>query len=233
MKNKRLRELVICIAASLLTLPVFAWESSPQLSSPKIKTIWVLGNSILHSTPDPNPAGEWHGDWGMAATARDSDYLHRVIKLIHSRSPETIIKHRSISDFEREFPRYDLSNYDSLRNADMYIIRISENVNQQWVADSNFYHHYDRLIQYLAPNKNQIRIIVDGTWRCPANEAIHRYAKDMGYPLVITEDLRDDPTNTSEGQYRNIAIGYHPSDKGMRYITSRIWDCISIYFPEK
>src|SRR4051812_102045 len=42
--------------------------------------ILFMGNSITLNAPLPERG--WHGNWGMAATAEDSDYVHQTVRLL-------------------------------------------------------------------------------------------------------------------------------------------------------
>ena len=68
----------------------------------EIKTVLILGNSIvLHS---PRAEIGWYGDWGMAASVRDSDFVHLLIRDIHKKDSTVMVKFMNIADFERNLP---------------------------------------------------------------------------------------------------------------------------------
>ncbi|MEK7718889.1 MAG: hypothetical protein AAB347_04655, partial [Bacteroidota bacterium] len=69
--------------------------------SDKVKIVVVLGNSIVHTPPVPEIG--WYGDWGMAASVRDSDFIHLLIRDIHQIDPSVVVKFKNIADFERGF----------------------------------------------------------------------------------------------------------------------------------
>ncbi len=48
----------------------------------------------------------------------------------------------NIADFERNFETYQFSDLDSLRNPDMLILKISENVNDKKALEDNFIYYY-------------------------------------------------------------------------------------------
>ncbi len=195
----------------------------------KIKTVLILGNSIVH-TPTVPEIG-WYGDWGMAASVRDSDFVHLLIRDIHQIDPSVVVKFKNIADFERGFNSYPLSNLDSLRNPDMLILKISENVNGKKVLKDNFISYYDKLVKYIAPNSQSIKVIVDGFLdNGNVDRLIKEYALKNNYPFVTTTSLSKDTTNTAKGKFTRADIAAHPSDKGMRMIEQRIWDYVKYYF---
>src|SRR3954471_18320610 len=69
--------------------------------------VLFLGNSITRHPPAPDIG--WTGDWGMAASARENDYVHLLVDRIAEAAggrPEVMIK--NIADFERNPTGYDL-----------------------------------------------------------------------------------------------------------------------------
>lgn len=197
--------------------------------SKKVKTVVILGNSLVLTKPGPEDG--WYGDWGMAASARDSDFVHLLIRDIHQKDPSVVFKFLNIADFERGYISYKLSILDSLRNPDMLIMKIAENVNDKKAQEDNFILYYGKLVKYLAPKDRSVKVIVDGFW---SNENVNRLIKDYAlrnnYPFVTTTSLSQDPTNTAKGKFTHGGIASHPSDKGMRMIEQRIWDSIKEYF---
>jgi hypothetical protein len=199
---------------------------NPKVS--KIKTVVILGNSIVRHQPKPEIG--WYGDWGMAATVKDSDFVHLLIRDIHLKDNSVVVKFKNIADFERGFLSYSLSNLDSLRNPDILLVKISENVDYKYAVNNNFILYYDKLIKYLAPTNHTTKVIVDGFWKNDINAMIKKYALDNNYPFITTTELSKDLTNTADGKFQNGAVAAHPSDKGMRMIEQRIWNYIVNYF---
>ncbi|MDD2797146.1 MAG: glycoside hydrolase family 99-like domain-containing protein [Bacteroidales bacterium] len=196
----------------------------------KIQNVVILGNSIVAHPAAPTLG--WYSDWGMAASARDSDFVHRIIAKIHQVDNLVDIRFQNISVFENTYDTYDLSQLAAYRNADMIIVKISENVKQETSVSKNFALYYDNLINYLAPTDSTVKIIVDGFWPSTVNNIIKDYAAAHQYPFVTLPDLfSSDSTNSAKGLFENVGVANHPSDKGMRNIASRILSRISTYFP--
>jgi hypothetical protein len=223
------KEIIILLMAAVL-LSSLKGETKKRISgNERIKRVVILGNSLVRHGRAPDIG--WNGDWGMAASVRDSDFVHILIRNIHQKDPTVKIQFRNIADFERSFASYKLSKLDSFRNADLLIVKISENVNNHTALDSNFVYHYDRLIKYLASEKKSVKVIVDGFWKKQdVNTMIRKYAEVHQYPFVTTTDLSDDPSNTAKGLFKHEGVAAHPSDKGMRMIAQRVWESIKDYF---
>jgi len=198
----------------------------------KKKTVLILGNSIVRHMPKPDIG--WYGDWGMAASVKDSDFVHLLIRDIHQVDPSVVVKFGNIADFERNFDTYPLANLDSLRNPDLLIMKISENVDDKKATEGNFTNYYDKLVKYILPDDQAVKVIVDGFWaKDNVNRLIEEYAAKKKYPFVSVTDLSRDSTNMAIGKFEHKGVAAHPSDKGMRMIEQRIWYSIKDYFDKK
>ena len=194
-----------------------------------IKSVLILGNSIVKQGPEPNIG--WYGNWGMAASIMDSDFVHILMKGISAKDSSVVIRYRNIADFEFDFVRFSFAELDSLRNPDMLILKISENVDDQMAVDSNFSKYYDQLVRYIDSNQNSLNVIVDGFWDKPhVNGIIRQYAIQNKLPFISITDLSADPDNEAGKAYPDSGVGMHPSDQGMRKIADRIWNYIKVYF---
>ena len=95
-----------------------------------IQKILFLGNSItLHG---PNKGIGWEGNWGMAASALDKDYVHLVAKGLSGpdgTKPKILVK--NIASFERQYGTYDSTDLVKECAAfapDLIVVAIGENV---------------------------------------------------------------------------------------------------------
>jgi len=214
------------------TKPIeFYLPQNKKWNADKVKTVVILGNSLVRVPPVPEIG--WYGDWGMAASVRDSDFVHLLIRDIHQKNPSVEVKFTTIADFERGFDTYPLSNLDSLRNPDMLILKIGENVNDKKALEDNFISYYDKLVKYIAPKSQSIKVIVDGFWAHDVNRLIKEYAIKNNYLFVTTTSLSNDTTNTAKGKFTHVGVAGHPSDRGMRMIEQKIWNSIKDYFERK
>lgn len=203
------------------------------LKHKKINKILILGNSIV--VHDPKPDIGWIGNWGMAASCRDSDFVHILTRKIQTRNKNAIINFKNIAEFENNYTTYCLKKLKTNRgfSPDMIIIKISENVNDSTAIQNDFYGHYEKLLKYLDPKNKAVKIIVDGFWPRPnVNNLVRQMSIDRGYDFVSITSLFNDSTNSAKGLFKNEGVAFHPSDKGMKNIALQIWNCISKYFPE-
>ena len=198
----------------------------------EVKTVLILGNSIVRHAPKPEIG--WYGNWGMAASAEDSDFVHLLIRDVHRIDPSVKVKYKNIADFERNFETYSLPGLDSLRYPDMLILKISENVDEKKATEGNFISCYDKLVKYIAPNHHSVKIIVDGFWpKKNVNSLIEEYAFKKKYPFISISGLSKDSTNMAIGKFDHKGVASHPSDKGMRMIKQRIWTIVREYFKKE
>lgn len=96
----------------------------------KAERILFLGNSMtVHGV---NASLSWYGEWGMAASAMDKDYVHVLTESVADATGITpSMKASNISTFESTYNTYNLSaNLASelAFDADVAVIAIGENV---------------------------------------------------------------------------------------------------------
>jgi hypothetical protein len=205
-----------------------AVKPSPE-SPDRIKSVLIVGNSIVDHAP--SPAVQWEGNWGMAASCQDSDFVHRIIAEIHRIDRNVDVKWLTIVPFETDYTSFNVSQLSTYRNSDIFIIKIGENVSQSDFNADTFTEAYDALLQYLAPTS--IKIIVGGFWDLSVNNTLQEYAEAKDLAWVPLADLSADQTNMAIGLFENASVARHPSDQGMRHIADRIWKQIAKYFIRK
>lgn len=216
----------IILVAAVFTLSLI---SSATRQGDPIRTVVILGNSIVRHPP--LPAIGWSNDWGMAASAADSDFVHRLIYSIHRSQPNVNVRYLNIAGWERDYRHYDIARLDSLRNPDLLILRLGENVEDQQANEIEFTAKYDQLINYLDKDQKAIKVITDSFWSNQyVNQWIKKYADKKQYDFVSLHDLSIDSTNMALSKFTNEGVGRHPSDKGMASISNRIWNRTKKYF---
>ena len=91
----------LALAAVLSFVPTASAQAQPQ-------KILFVGNSITSHGPKADI--DWHGNWGMAATSLDKDYVHVVTKALATRQGTTpVIMIKNVADFERAHVGYDIA----------------------------------------------------------------------------------------------------------------------------
>lgn len=193
---------------------------------PKFDKILILGNSITHSKPDPSIG--WLGDWGMAASAREKDFVHLLAQKFKASNLSSTLDFKNISDFENSFWKYKLDNLDTFtaEKYDLLILRIGENVPIDSLAKHDFKIAYRKLIENFQVRNPKIKILcVPSFWDQPqVEELIIQVANEKNIPTTILKSLSYEITNTAWGLFSNFGVATHPSDKGMQGIADRIWN---------
>ncbi len=216
-----------CLLSLLFIVLTGACGKESRPSGKKIRTVTLYGNSIV--AHDPAPAIGWEGNWGMAASCRDSDYVHIVKASLERLEPSVKVSWGNLATFERDWTTYDLSQLATYGKSDLVVIKISENVQFKEGMETGFLASYDRLIRQLSGPDTQV-VIVEGFWPSPVNDMLRRYASAHDYPFIALSDLfANDKTNAAIGLFANEGVANHPSDKGMRNIAARIMQVIGTY----
>ncbi|WP_118973901.1 SGNH/GDSL hydrolase family protein [Taibaiella koreensis] len=215
----------------MISLLFAACGSKPAHRKAKgaVKSVLILGNSITKHGPAPDIG--WQGNWGMAASTADSDFVHQLASEIHKHDGSVIVKGANLVGLEWQLGDYNFGKLDSFKAPDMLIMRFGENVNDTTVADGGFIGNYDRAIQHIDPEDQAIKVVVGSFWARPnTNKLLKEYADKKGYLFVRNDDLLDDASNTARGLFPDKGVGEHPSDRGMRMIKERIWEKIAPFF---
>jgi len=198
--------------------------------------ILFLGNSItLHA---PAESIGWMGNWGMAASALEKDYVHLVVQALSEPAasgvpaPESMVL--NIADFERQYPTFPIE--EKLREAidfkpDWLILAIGENVPQPTTEDAKaqFHASVDALLKAFQKDGNPTIIVRSSFWPSPTKDPIlQQAAEDVGGIFVDIGDLAADEANyaRSEREIAHTGLGAHPGDRGMKAIADAIVDAI-------
>lgn len=194
--------------------------------------ILFLGNSITLHAPAPDIG--WTGHWGMAASAEEKDYVHRLTARLAAAGTPPAIRVKNIAEFERGYDAYDIAaqlQAELAFDADLVVLAIGENVAEPStnVARSAFSNACDRLMTALRPHR-RTRLIVRGSfWPHPVKDTILKQAADRaGARFVDISALGRDEQNfaRSERKIEHAGVAAHPGDRGMQAIADALYDAI-------
>lgn len=195
--------------------------------------VLFLGNSITKH--GPAPAIGWTGDWGMAASAREKDYVQLLTSHIAKTAgahPMTMV--RNIADFERGYETFDIEKEfkeELAFQADLVIIAIGENVSEPSTDESRkkFAEAFARLLSAVKQHGKPAIFVRSSFWQNPVKDTIMRRAsEDAGATYVDISRLGADKSHmaSSERKIEHPGVAGHPGDKGMKAIADDIFSAI-------
>lgn len=188
--------------------------------------IAILGNSITGHGPAPEIG--WVGNWGMAASVKEKDFVRLIEKEVKSISPSIEVKELNIADFEKNYQGYNLdnSNLNTIKNfnPDILVLRLGDNIDDWQLNIPDFHKYLQALVKYLANNRAMRVVVSNSFWSSDTRDyAFQSFIEKYSYRNVDLKGLYDDKTNTAQGLFNDINVARHPSDKGMQAIKDRIW----------
>ncbi len=201
----------------------------------RVNKVLFLGNSItLHG---PAPKIGWNGNWGMAASALEKDYVHLLTAQMATAAggkPEVRVK--NIADFERNLEAYNLPEglKDELAfQADLIIVAIGENASALTTdeAKARFKTSFAKLLAELKHHGRPTLIVRSQFWADAAkDERMRQGCLDAGGVFVDISKLGSDEANyaRSEQKFEHAGVAGHPGDKGMQALADELWKAIQI-----
>ena len=195
----------------------------------KFKLLFA-GNSItIH---DPAPDIGWYGSWGMAASAKDKDYVHVLKKMLSEKYGAFDMGVLQAANWERSFWEDSALENDGIEDArgfdaDIIVIRLGENAHPFAKPDRDFGAALEKLAAYLNKSKKARIIITDMFWQSEIlDKSIRETAHKNGWTLVKIGDLGAKDENKALGLFSHQGVAIHPGDAGMKHIAERIFEAI-------
>lgn len=197
----------------------------------KGKRVMFVGNSItLHSKKADIG---WYGDWGMAASSKENDYVHLLMSAICEKDPDCTFCICQVAEWEQQYKKgKSLHNmFENARdfNANIIVMRFVENCPNHDFDKQVFKTETGALLKYLNPSKNAKIILTTGFWRHPADAAIAELAEELNLPLVKLGDLGEKEEMKAIGLFEHSGVANHPGDLGMKNIADRIFEILKNY----
>lgn len=191
----------------------------------KVKVLFV-GNSITRHAPKADIG--WSGDWGMAASCREKDYVHLVVSALDKRYngvdyciAQAALWEVNYFDGDKVLNEYYTAARDF--DADIVIIRIGENINRDKNKEIPCKPYFADMIKFFAKNPSAQVIVTDNFWKVEAlDKAFSEVIAENGYTYCHIGDLEDDEKTMAFGQFEHHGVCLHPSDYGMKCIADRI-----------
>ncbi|MEI8383719.1 MAG: SGNH/GDSL hydrolase family protein [Planctomycetota bacterium] len=224
---------LLLLVASTTIQAADAPPTKPTIGRLPVGRVLFLGNSITKH--GPAPAIGWTEDWGMAASAREKDYVQLLTSHLAKTAgaqPKTMV--RNIADFERGYETFGIEKEfkeELAFQADLVIIAIGENVSEPSTDESRkkFAEAFARLLSALKQHGNPAIFVRSSFWQNPVKDNIMRRAsEDAGATYVDISRLGADKSHmaSSERKIEHPGVGGHPGDKGMKAIADEIFAAI-------
>ena len=185
--------------------------------------ILVFGNSITRHGPKSEIG--WHGDYGMAASCAEKDYVHRLYAKLTESGRDVYMRIRQTAAWELDFLAGNyLSRFDGEKEfgADFIIFRLGENVKR---ADRPYFCEAAKnLIDHVNSKRGKV-LITTCFWRNEVlDEALKGLADANGYALADIGCKED--RLMALGLFEHSGVAAHPGDEGMEFIANKIFEKI-------
>lgn len=220
---------MMCVTSSFGALAEDKSVQQSKIGRMPVGRILYLGNSItLHA---PAPQIGWTGNWGMAASVEDKDYVHLVTADVAKSAgakPEIMV--RNIADFERGFDSYVTA--EALKKElefrpDVIVLAIGENVAELKTEDDQkkYAAAFAGLLRTLKQSEQTEIFVRTSFWANQVKDDIMRKAAaDAGATLVDLAKYSGDRSleASAERKIEHAGVAAHPGDKGMKVIADAI-----------
>jgi lysophospholipase L1-like esterase len=199
-----------------------------------IHKILILGDSITHHSPAPQLA--WTGDWGMAATAADKDYVHLFLARLAAAqgpgapAPDVWIFGEGGGKTTDKVPFVDkITAY----KADLALIQLGEN--DRDITATGFQQPYEKLLAAVKAGNPNVRILCVGVWGVwPSGDhtkdtVIRDACLKYGATYADLGAAFADPAThaAAEHLFTNVGVNWHPSDAGMVAYANAFWQALT------
>lgn len=192
-------------------------------SSPRIL---FLGNSITLHAPKADIG--WTGDWGMAASEPEKDYVHQTVQALQKEFPGLSWRIGQLADWERAFwqDAQILEDFQCLRDWQpevIFSVILGANTPEETLNDHDFALHYGRMLKFFNPEGRSRVIVTNLFWENPRKDAaILHSAREAGAEWVDVNDLGRRDEMMALGQFAHAGVAMHPSDAGMAELARRL-----------
>ena len=197
------------------------------------RRVLFIGNSITWHAPRPQIG--WSGDWGMAASAEEKDYVHRLMAALTARYGTLDYGIAQLAEWECTYPDGGHLLAEQFEEArafcpDLVILRIGENIPKNSAPGCRAY--FEEMLDFLVPVGADV-VVTDSFWRNDARDRmLCELAADRGYAFCRISDLEADERTMAKGLFEHRGVSIHPGDLGMERIADRLIDVIQTVWKE-
>ncbi|RTL30479.1 MAG: SGNH/GDSL hydrolase family protein [Burkholderiales bacterium] len=207
--------------AALACVPALAADCGNK----DMKCLVVIGNSITRHGPAEEL--DWRGDWGMAASSADKDFVSQLLKQLQAKpGGRWAVRKEGGFELEGNPAGYRVPNDLArvARGAELVVLEVGDNLDAKRIGLPTFVRGYADAARALRPANGKL-ICVGVWWSNPDKDtAIKNACAQAGGVFVDLADVSSVAGNSARSE-RSIAhegVGSHPGDAGMRAIASKI-----------
>lgn len=219
----------VVAAVCWVLVPCCNAEETPSI----YHKILVVGDSITKHGPAVAELG-WSGQWGMAASSEDKDYVHLFIARLTSAqngaTPELMIAGGGGGKLGNKLTQ--LSQFKEF-SADLAIVQMGENDSEN-ITVEGFQKPYEQILEAIRAGNPKARIFCFGVWAPPngsatKDEMIQEACKKLNATFVSLSEANANPLNKAgaENRFTNSGVNWHPGDKGMQVYADALWAALS------
>lgn len=197
--------------------------------------VMLFGNSIMSHSPLAN--SDWTGNWGMAASSKDKDYIHRLMDhYVFNKYGKVNWTTRSIVAFEGSVTKDVNADYSSVLNSirpavasympDIVNLQMGENVNSNPTADE-YENALNQLFDMLiSVNPNMKINICTSFWGGTDKiNGVMQAVEGRDYCTVSgLHVMAGHREYTAAGLFTHTGVAAHPGDLGMETIAQLVWE---------
>jgi lysophospholipase L1-like esterase len=201
-----------------------------------IHKILFLGDSITHHAPAPDIG--WTGDWGMAASSQDKDYVHLLLAQLALAQGAGAPAPNVWIDGEGggKVTDYGAAVFDKISayQADLAVVQLGENDHQTPITVDNFQKPYEEILAAVRKGNPHAIILCTGVWGLypsadhTKDDMIKAACAEYGAAFADLGDAYANESNRASAQhtYSNPAVGWHPGDGGMAAYEATLWQTL-------
>ncbi len=214
-------------------ISMFPVTADPEVKPAAIRRILFLGNSItLHG---PKADIGWNGNWGMAASAKEKDYVHLVASALARHTGSTPqIKVSNIADFERNCATYDVDGQMKELFAfdpDLVVLAIGENVPPlaSETAKAEFKAGVMSILRCAMAKRHPLVVVRSSFWADAAKDEVLRQACEEADAIFVNAgSLGREAANAARAEraFTHDGVASHPGDQGMKALADAIVQAI-------
>ena len=203
----------ITIIAALTALVLAGCATTSDV--PSYRQMLVVGDALTACAPDASLG--WPNDWGMAATAREKDFAHRLHTALREASPELELATDSIMYQD------EMTGWVHLLpcRADLVVIQLGENY-KGGISLEEYGEAYGQMIDEVREGSPKT-VVCLGPWEnVQLEEVIAEAAAAHGAKFVSLRAIHADPANRAASEGKFPKIGGMPGDRGMEKIAEAV-----------